>query len=109
MPLFLSESGAVCTKADMVATIEASAVRLQIPPVVLLGNRLCGEHNWHVSGAQTLAAAGVPEHVAAWRGPTVKRFMAEAPLASSYNHAPSLRSARSTRKNIPPLGGNSPV
>ena len=67
MPLFPSETSAVCKKAAIVATIEASAVRLQIPTVGPLGKRLCGGHTWRVSGAQALAAAGVPERVVvAW-------------------------------------------
>ena len=71
---FPSESGAVCTKTAVVATIEAIAIRLHIPVVGLLGNRLLGGHSWHV-----------PEHVVAamgrWGGPTVRRYMAEAPTS----------------------------
>ena len=51
----------------MVATVEASAVRLQIPTLGLLGNRLFGGNSWRVSGAQALAAVGVPEYVVAAR------------------------------------------
>ena len=90
----------------MVATIEASAVRLQIPAVGPFGNRLSGGH-WRVSGAQALAAAGVLAHVVTpmgrWNGPTVKRYVAGAPPATSYNLAPGLRSARSTRNVLSDL------
>ena len=56
----------------MVETIEATAIRLRIPIVGPLGNRLLG-HSWRVYGDQLLAAAGVFEHVVAamrrWSGP----------------------------------------
>ena len=41
-----SKSGAVCTKAAMAATTEASALRLQSPTVGPLGNRLFGGLSW---------------------------------------------------------------
>ena len=58
MPLFPSESGAVCTKATMVAIIKAFAVRLQIPTVGHLGNRLF---------CRQLARLGHPSHGSCWR------------------------------------------
>ena len=64
-------------------------------------------HSWRGSGAQAFAAAGVPAHVVAamarWGKPTVRRYMAEAHLASSCNLASALRSARSTRNILPDL------
>ena len=107
MLLFPSESGAVCTQAAMEATVEASAVRLQIATLGPLGNRLFGGHSWRASGAQALTAAGVPEHVVfamgRWRGPTVRRHMAEAPLASSCELAAEFHSACSTRNILADL------
>ena len=68
MPLFPSESGVVCTKSAMEATIEARAVRLQIPtvgPFVLLllsdfsAQAFAHEHSAPMSRSVNTVLAGV--------------------------------------------------
>ena len=92
MPLFLSESGALCTKAAMVATVDASAARPANP-----NRRPLATDNMADTAGASLAskpwtAAGVLQHVVAAMGReagiTVRRYTAEAPLASSCHLAP---------------------
>ena len=82
-PLFPNSEGEHCDKAAMVSTIEAVAINAGLA-VIRDGVRLFGGHSWRVEGAQLLSAAGVPENVVEvfgrWGGPTVRRYMAEAPL-----------------------------
>ena len=95
MPLFHSQSGCLHQSSHgSVATIEPSAVRLQIPTVGPLGNRLFGGHRWRVSGTQALAAAGVAEHVVAAMGRWAYRLVM---------HGCGLRSARSNRNILTDL------
>ena len=82
-PLFATKDGQVPTKAKMVATIEAFVTKGGDPLVSGPGLRLYGGHSLRVTGAQTLAAAGVDVHkikiLARHSGDSVFRYVAEAP------------------------------
>ena len=67
MPLFLHSRVLFCTEAATVATIEASAVRLQIPTVGPLATDTLAD-TAAASLAPNPGAAGVPEHVIAAMG-----------------------------------------
>ena len=60
LPLFPHVLGQIVDKNAVVSTIEAVAMKLNLPLTSDLGQRLYGGHSLRVGGAQHLAAVGVP-------------------------------------------------
>lgn len=101
VPLFPTSSGATVLKESVVSTIEKAAELLGIPTKDDQGRNLFGGHSLRVTGAQTMAAMGIPlltiQLMARWSSSIVMRYVGEAPLASvtddyrRANHGADLR------------------
>lgn len=84
LPVFPDRSGSIVNKSAVVSVIEETAAKLGLPLLDQFGNRRFGGHSMRVSGAQHLAAVGVPlltiQLLARWASDVVLRYVAEAPL-----------------------------
>jgi len=103
LPLFPDAHGQPITKQAAIDTIEALARALNRPLVDSLGRRAFGGHSLRVSGAQYLAAVGVPVHLiqllGRWASDTVLQYVREAPLlhlSATYMQAHAMASRIST-------------
>ena len=76
----------MCSKAAVVATFEEAARRTGEKLVDECGRRRFGGHSARVAGAQYLASMGLELYklmvLARWSGPTILRYVSEAPLAT---------------------------
>jgi len=86
IPLFPTQQGRTAAKEDVVATIESAAIRLGLPVKDHNGRNLYGGHSLRVTGAQKMAAMGLPlltiQLIARWSSAIIMRYVGEAPLAS---------------------------
>ena len=90
-PLFPTDTGAVCSKEGVTASIRQAAVYLGLPTRDSGGLLLHSGHALRVTGAQALARAGLSENqislLARWGSTAVLRYIRKAPLASSWKLA----------------------
>ena len=96
LALFPDPEGKVCEKDAVVATIRAAAEALGLPAVSADGLHLWGGHSLRVSGAQSLARAGLDtwliQLLGRWGSDAVLGYIRAAPLAVSTSWA--LRASR---------------
>jgi hypothetical protein len=85
LPLFPNFAGGFCTKESVVETFEFLAEKSGEELKDALGRRAFGGHSARVSGARYLASIGLELFklmvLARWAGPTILRYVSEAPLA----------------------------
>ena len=81
---FPSSEGRVVDKEKVVQTAEELARLTNRPVRSPEGDRLYGGHVWRISGSRHLASIGIAlwliQLIARWAGPTILRYVAEAPL-----------------------------
>ncbi|CAK0883768.1 unnamed protein product, partial [Prorocentrum cordatum] len=91
LALFPDPEGKVCEKDAVVATIRAAAEALGLPAVSADGLYLWGGHSLRVSGAQSLARAGLDiwliQLLGRWGSDAVLGYIRAAPLAVSTTWA----------------------